>query len=137
MKQWICIAWIILVGLQMGYQGIVYAYYTLQKEQITAQFCENKDKPALKCEGKCHLKTLLAANEDPEKCPQESSAPPKEIYLQPWIGLLQPLPSFSSYTTFSITLWRPTKWRTAREQYDYLAAFEWLDPPQLKDSCYS
>lgn len=31
------------------------AYYELNIEYITEKFCENKEKPELKCNGKCHL----------------------------------------------------------------------------------
>ena len=31
------------------------AYYELNIEYITEKFCENKDKPQLQCNGKCHL----------------------------------------------------------------------------------
>ena len=43
---------------------------------IATVFCVNKDKPALKCDGKCFLKkTLNAANEDKSGRPQP---PPDE-----------------------------------------------------------
>lgn len=29
--------------------------YALNKQEIIEKFCENKDQPALHCEGKCHL----------------------------------------------------------------------------------
>ncbi|MGH1336807.1 MAG: hypothetical protein ACRBFS_11840 [Aureispira sp.] len=130
MRQLICIAWMILVGLQTGYQGMVYAYYTLQKEQITKDFCENKDRPALRCDGKCHLKTMLAASEDPETSANESSTPPKEIHLQPLVGLLQPLTTFSSILPPSISLWEAPNNGYYVCHYDHLAAFELLDPPK-------
>lgn len=33
--------------------------YTLNKTEIAASFCVNKDNPELKCNGKCHLKKSL------------------------------------------------------------------------------
>lgn len=130
MRQWICITWMILVGLQTGYQGMVYAYYTLQKEQITKDFCENKDRPALRCDGKCHLKTMLAASEDPESSPKGSSIP-KEIHLQPLVGLLQPLTNLRTAVFFpSIPIWEVTNNDAYIDFYNHLAAFELLDPPQ-------
>lgn len=35
------------------------AIYRLNKEYITAKFCENRDKPQMKCCGKCYLKKQL------------------------------------------------------------------------------
>jgi len=29
--------------------------YEVNKESITQKYCENKDKPKMKCQGKCHL----------------------------------------------------------------------------------
>lgn len=29
--------------------------YEANKESITQKYCENKDKPKMKCQGKCHL----------------------------------------------------------------------------------
>lgn len=33
-------------------------------EQFTELYCENKDKPELKCNGKCHLADQLADNQE-------------------------------------------------------------------------
>jgi hypothetical protein len=33
--------------------------YRINKAKIIEKFCENKEIPELKCEGKCHLKKLL------------------------------------------------------------------------------
>lgn len=41
------------------------AYYELNIEYITEKFCENKAKPELKCNGKCHLaKELQSLSQD-------------------------------------------------------------------------
>ena len=33
--------------------------YEINKSEIIQQFCENKDKPKLKCEGTCHMKKMM------------------------------------------------------------------------------
>lgn len=38
--------------------------YQLNKEFIAANLCENKAKPQLQCEGKCHLKKQIEKNSD-------------------------------------------------------------------------
>jgi hypothetical protein len=38
---------------------VIYAGYEMNKEYIARAFCENKDKPAMHCDGKCHLKKVL------------------------------------------------------------------------------
>jgi hypothetical protein len=41
-----------------------YLNYNINKAEITKKYCENKDKPILKCEGKCHLKKQLEKSAD-------------------------------------------------------------------------
>jgi len=55
----LAILWILLISVQSFYQGLIYTYYALNKDYIIAQLCENKAKPALQCDGKCHLKKAL------------------------------------------------------------------------------
>lgn len=40
------------------------AHFFIYQEEIAAEFCENKEKPELKCDGKCHLKKELAADNE-------------------------------------------------------------------------
>lgn len=44
----------------------VFTDYLFNQEKITAAFCENKDKPKLKCEGKCHLSKEISKQEKQE-----------------------------------------------------------------------
>jgi hypothetical protein len=48
---------------------VIFAGYTLNKEFITKNYCINKDKPKLSCEGKCHLMKELKAHEQNESKP--------------------------------------------------------------------
>lgn len=41
--------------------------YALNKEYIAKTFCENKAKPKMHCNGKCHLKKQLEKQEKKEK----------------------------------------------------------------------
>ena len=48
--------------------------YEINKKYISEVLCENKDKPKMKCNGKCHLKKQLKiANDEPEE--QSSPVP--------------------------------------------------------------
>ena len=47
----------------MGYM----AYYELNIDYIIENYCVNKEKPQLQCNGKCHLATQLATNTDSSK----------------------------------------------------------------------
>lgn len=56
------------------YNVIVYAIYVANKNYVTEVFCINKDKPQLKCNGKCHLAKSLAKAEK-EKNEKETTPP--------------------------------------------------------------
>jgi len=46
--------------------AIVVSYH-VNKEYITANFCENKAKPQMKCNGKCYLAKKIQAEEKQEQ----------------------------------------------------------------------
>ena len=49
-----------LLSLLIGFrQGIIMLHFKLNQEAIEARFCENKDKPALRCHGDCQLRKHL------------------------------------------------------------------------------
>ena len=49
--------------LQIGANVSKLAWYELNKDYITELFCVNKDKPELKCHGKCHLKKQVESQD--------------------------------------------------------------------------
>lgn len=52
--------------------GII-TWFKINQKQITALFCVNKNKPDLKCDGKCYLKNSLKKTEESETT--QSSTP--------------------------------------------------------------
>jgi len=42
----------------------IFAEYIMDIEQFTELYCENKEKPELKCNGKCHLADQLADSQE-------------------------------------------------------------------------
>lgn len=70
MRQSLALLFIIIIGVQTIHQGLIYTYYTLNKAYITQHFCENKAKPSLKCNGKCHLKEVLSIASKEKKSEQ-------------------------------------------------------------------
>ena len=46
---------------------LLYLDYELRKEFIIDNYCVNKDRPELNCDGKCYLATRLAAAEKQEQ----------------------------------------------------------------------
>lgn len=62
------IAIFILIGffIQTFSSLVIFTDYLLNTESITIKFCENKSKPKLKCNGKCHLTKQLKEQEKKE-----------------------------------------------------------------------
>ena len=48
---------------------IIIVNYEIHKDYITQNFCENKNKPQMHCNGKCHLKKQLQKQEKNENAP--------------------------------------------------------------------
>lgn len=56
------------------------SYYESNKEFIIENFCVNKEKPQLKCDGKCHLASIYQLKLE-EKEPEQSSLPIEYLQL--------------------------------------------------------
>jgi hypothetical protein len=50
-------------------KSLIFINYQLNKAEITAKYCENKDKPMMHCCGKCMLKKKLAEQEAQQNMP--------------------------------------------------------------------
>lgn len=65
--------------------------YAIRYDYISQVLCINKDKPALKCNGKCHLMKELAKAADTEKPAspdkKQSPAEPIAVFFAPAAGL--------------------------------------------------
>lgn len=133
MKHLISILLILVIGCQTTYQGIVYAYYTLQKQYITTTYCVNKAKPQLKCDGKCHLRNLLAVSENVSiEQPNEPVTPPSLLDGKPLVLFWQQLTTFALVATFDSPSWLlPELYDWYHFDYQYLPIFQQLQPPQL------
>lgn len=69
---------IYLIGLFAPFYTLV--NFAIYQEEITEEFCENKDKPKLECNGKCHLSKVLA-NQPTEEDEESSTFPLLEYPL--------------------------------------------------------
>jgi hypothetical protein len=56
------------------------AYYNLNKASITEQYCVNKSKPKLHCDGKCYLAKQIKQSEDQEKKNRSTNRENDEIF---------------------------------------------------------
>ena len=54
-------------------KGFLFVDYQLNQAEITRKYCENKAKPKLQCNGKCHLAKQLAKQERQDKSSSETN----------------------------------------------------------------
>ena len=59
MRQVLVILSLVLFAYIQLFNGMVWINYQLNKTEIIQKFCENKEKPELKCEGTCHMKKMM------------------------------------------------------------------------------
>ncbi|MBK9461959.1 MAG: hypothetical protein KA783_04780 [Chitinophagales bacterium] len=71
MKQLLVILLSILILLNPISRTWIVVSYQINQKYIAQNLCENRAKPQMKCNGKCHLKKQLEkANKDEQKTPQ-------------------------------------------------------------------
>lgn len=57
--------------------------YWMNKDYIASVLCENKDRPELECNGKCHLKKEIQSNSDDQNNGQEVASSMMVEFFQP------------------------------------------------------
>jgi len=83
-KKAVSILLIMLVIAQCSIKLGIVAYYQINKGYITANFCINKAKPKLQCNGKCYLaKKLKKAQENEEKQASLLNSFEQNVYMEP------------------------------------------------------
>lgn len=100
--------------------------FTINQERITEEFCENKDKPQLKCHGKCYLSKILA-----EQLEAEDNSLLPDISKEDPIGKVEPVFVISpNDSDFFLT--PPPYIKYAKSAY--LKVID--NPPEISDSKY-
>lgn len=103
-------------------------HYQINQEEITEEFCENKEKPELECNGKCHLSKQLDEINNPipdEKEPQKSS---KDYRIQRnlnWICIE------SSCCEFNQLVFLKEQIYSIESNYEFLFSKKIPHPPQV------
>src|ERR1700758_2249534 len=62
-------------------KSLILVSYSLNKEFIAKNLCENKNKPKMHCNGKCHLKKELQKEEKKDQSPFSSVKEKVEVQL--------------------------------------------------------
>jgi len=66
-RQVIAIGFLVLMCIKAWVMPLLYLDYKLRKEFIINNFCVNKDRPELHCDGKCYLAIGLATVQEQEE----------------------------------------------------------------------
>lgn len=59
----------------------MYVYYSIDREGFIERLCENKDKPEMKCDGKCMLAKMLQAQTDEDEQPMPMIGWEQEVFF--------------------------------------------------------
>ena len=73
LKQGIAVGFLLLMFVKAWVMPLLYLDYELRKEFIIDNFCVNRNRPELHCDGKCYLATRLAAAQEQEQQQAERS----------------------------------------------------------------
>jgi hypothetical protein len=60
------------------WRGGAVAFFVLNRAYVASEWCENKDKPQLKCDGKCYLKRQLNGLQESQAQLQQQPKPQKQ-----------------------------------------------------------
>ncbi|SEW43756.1 hypothetical protein SAMN04488122_3257 [Chitinophaga arvensicola] len=88
---------------QLSGRYVVLLDYYLNQDYIVRNFCVNRDKPAMHCNGKCHLRKQLREEERKEQeNPERKTDHRSEIFYASLCGddLREPLPVSIAGNTF-------------------------------------
>ena len=102
---------------------MTYAYYYVDQSGFIERFCENIEKPEMKCNGKCHLKDVVEKETTNEKIPIKLIAP-KEITL---------FFDYDEDLDLAINIIERSKKNDCYfNLYSYTKEYSWYHPPQVK-----
>jgi hypothetical protein len=96
MRLMVAIALIFVLFLPFGLKLTVVMNYLANLNHYSTELCENKNKPELNCNGKCHLsKEIKAIEQSPEDAPALPEVVKSEIS-----PFLSPLADFQVHNEF-------------------------------------
>jgi hypothetical protein len=77
MKKTLSIILLFAISFNVFSKAILWVNYEVNKAEIARKYCENKAKPKMHCDGKCHLKKQIEKQESKEKNPISGDAKDK------------------------------------------------------------
>ena len=119
------------IFLQISTNLLISVYYVSNKATITHKYCENKNKPKLKCEGKCYLKKII---QKVKSSPQEKNSN-SCINITEIKKLTLFIQHFKFYSSFikspSVGNMKVLSIFMYEQNYNYQPSFFIFHPPQL------
>lgn len=119
-------ALVIIVCLSLCAQCFVQlgmmTWYRINQEQIAEKYCVNKDKPELRCKGKCHLKKQM------DKTQQDGSQDKRVAETGEWTVFLVPSVPSISLRSFFVSLKQTI---SPQDPYTFLYHPDVFHPPQF------
>jgi hypothetical protein len=82
MKRILPVLFAVLLFTQLGLHSGIWAYYWANTATVAAKHCENKAKPKLQCNGKCHMRKVTA---QPESGPEALPRPDLKASAEPLV----------------------------------------------------
>ncbi len=82
MKKVLPVLFAVLLFTQLGLHSGIWAYYWANTATVAAKHCENKTKPQLQCNGKCHMRKVTA---QPESGPEALPRPDLKASAEPLV----------------------------------------------------
>lgn len=86
---------ILLVAVQSFSKWLILLDYQVNQNYIAQNLCENRNKPQMRCKGKCQLKKKLAADENQNQGNEGSTA--KVKFAEVLFADPQPLVSITAF----------------------------------------
>ena len=63
-KKLIAVIFLFIFSMQIFYAAVVNCWFYANRSYVTQKYCVNKDRPTLKCNGKCYLNKQLKKAEE-------------------------------------------------------------------------
>ena len=79
MKTIFAVLLLIILEFPLGMKFGLIVYFKLNQESIALNYCENKDKPEMECNGQCHLKKEFKKIEQIEEKSSDTEFPIQKI----------------------------------------------------------
>lgn len=100
--------------------------YAINREYIAEVLCINREKPAMECEGKCHLMSSLEKEYD-----NDNPAAPNPIRIQLETTVIYVEDLFSFTPKISLLTSVSSGWNTYRNTYRFTGTMDIFHPPRL------